>query len=72
MHTTTLMLDLKDDEISALLTMCQFGNRSRLVQLCKSKEQTAALGSALDEITWQLASSGHEAAIETLSELNVG
>lgn len=72
MHTTTLMLDLKDDEISALLTLCHAGIRSRLAQLCESEEQTAALGSALDEITWQLASSGYEPAIETLSALNVG
>ncbi|MFT6957716.1 MAG: hypothetical protein ACJAYC_002730 [Halieaceae bacterium] len=72
MHTTTLMLDLRDDEISALLTLCQRGNRCCLAQLCESEKQAAALGSALDEITWQLASSGHEAAIETLSALNVG
>ena len=72
MHTTTLMLDLKDHEISSLLALCKPGNRGSLAQLCESEEQAVALSSALDEIAWQLASSGHEAAIETLSALNVG
>jgi hypothetical protein len=70
MHTTTLMLNLKDHEISSLLSLCQPNNRGRLAQLCESDEQMAALSSALDEITWQLASSGHEGAIETLSTLD--
>ena len=70
MQTTTLMLNLKDHEISALLTLCQSGNRSLLAQLCEPQEQAAALNSALDEIAWQLASSGHKGAIETLSTLD--
>ena len=53
MHTTSLILDLKEREISALLTLCQSGNRGRLAELCESPELAAALGSALDEITWQ-------------------
>jgi len=72
MQTTTLMLDLKSNEINALLTLCRHRNRADLAQFCASKEQAAALNSALDEITWQLASSGHEGAIETLSALDVG
>ena len=72
MHTTTLMLDLNDHEIRSLLTLCQPNKRGSLAKLCESEEQAAALSSALDEIAWQLASSGHEAAIETLSALVVG
>ena len=72
MHTTSLMLDLKDHEISALVTLCQSANRSCLAELCESEAQAGALSSALDEIAWQLASSGHEAAIETLSSRVVG
>ena len=72
MQTTTLMLDLKDHEISALLTLCRSHHRDALAQLCDSPEQAAALCSALDEIAWQLASSGHEGAIAALSALAAG
>ena len=54
MQTTTLMLDLKDHEISALLALCRSDNRGNLAQLCESREQATALSSALDEIAWQL------------------
>tara|TARA_R110001592_G_scaffold254129_3_gene517476 strand:+ start:21191 stop:21409 length:219 start_codon:yes stop_codon:yes gene_type:complete len=72
MQTTTLMLDLKDHEINALLAICRSDNRGALAQLCESQEQASSLISALDEIAWQLASSGHEGAIETLSQWAVG
>ena len=55
MQTTTLMLDLKDHEISALLMLCRCDHRGTLAQLCDSPEQVSAMGSALDEIAWQLA-----------------
>ena len=72
MQTTTLMLDIKDHEISALLMLCRSDHRGTLAQLCDSPEQASALCSALDEIAWQLASSGHEAAIAALSTLAPG
>lgn len=72
MQTTTLMIDLNIKEIEGLLSLCRQGNRASLRALCDSKEQAEAMISALDEITWQLASSGHEGAIETLSTLVVG
>ena len=72
MQTTTLMLDMKDHEICALLRLCRSDNRGYLTQLCEFPEQASALNSALDEITWQLASSGHEGAIAALSKLAVG
>ena len=70
MQKTTLILELRDNEIRGLLTLCQSGNRSRLAQFCESQEEASALSSALDEIAWQLASSGHKGAIETLSTLD--
>ena len=67
MQTTTLMIDLKANEITGLFTLCRQVNRASLARLCESEEQASALMSALDEITWQLASSGHEGAIQALS-----
>lgn len=71
MHTTTLMLDLKDKEIGGLITLCKRQHRNQLATLCSSEEEASALMSALDEITWQLASGGHEGAIEIMSALTV-
>jgi len=70
MQKTTLILELRDNEIRGLLALCQSGNRSHLAKFCESQEEASALSSALDEIAWQLASSGHEGAIETLSTLD--
>lgn len=72
MQITTLMLDLKDREIGGLMTLCQQEHRKKLATMCGSQEEASALMSALDEITWQLASSGHEGAIDALSMLTVG
>jgi hypothetical protein len=69
MHRTTLMLRLNEHEITSLLRLCLAENRGNMVRLCESEQQAAALNSALDEIAWQLASSGHEVAIEALSTL---
>ena len=71
MQTTTLMLDLKDNEIAGLVALCSQDSRAKLVDLCETPEQAADLISALDEINWQLASSGHEGAIAALSSLVV-
>ena len=71
MHTTTLMIDLKHPEISALVALCSQEKRIKLASLCESQEQADALISALDEINWQLASCGHEGAIAALSKLVV-
>ena len=71
MQTTTLMIDLKDNEISGLVALCSLEKRAKLACLCESPEQADALISALDEINWQLASSGHEGAIAALSSLMV-
>ena len=71
MQTTTLMIDLKDNEISGLVALCSLEKRTKLAGLCESPEQADALISALDEINWQLASSGHEGAIAALSSLVV-
>ena len=72
MQTTTLMLDLNEHEIYALLTLCRSDHRAHLARLCESPEHASSLSSALDEIAWQLASSGHEGAIAALSKLAVG
>jgi len=71
MQCTTLMIDLKDNEISGLVALCSQEKRTQLTRLCDSPEQAEALISALDEINWQLASSGHAGAIEALSNLVV-
>ena len=71
MRTTTLMLDLKDNELGGLLVLCSQEYSAKLVDLCETPEQAADLISALDEINWQLASSGHEGAIAALSSLVV-
>jgi len=71
MHITTLMIDLKDHEICGLVALCSQEKRTKLAEMCESPEQADALISALDEINWQLASSGHEGAIEALSNLAV-
>jgi hypothetical protein len=71
MQTITLMLELEAREFSAMMALCHPNNRSSLATLCESPEQASALMSALDEITWQLASSGHEGAITALLDLNV-
>ena len=71
MQTTTLMIDLKDNEIGGLVALCSQEKRVKLVNLCETQEQADALISALDEINWQLASSGHEGAIAALSNLVV-
>lgn len=70
MHTTTLMLDLKEKEIRSLMTLCQSEHRPKLAELCGSEDEASALMCALDEITWQLASGGHEGAIDALSKIN--
>ena len=67
MQTTTLMIDLKDNEIGGLVALCSQEKRAKLANLCDSPEQADALVSALDEINWQLASSGHEGAIAALT-----
>ncbi len=69
MHMMSLMLDLKAEEVRALVNLCQQSNRASLAALCDSKEEASALMSALDEITWQLASCGHEGAIDALATL---
>ena len=71
MQSTTLMIDLKDDEIRGLVALCSQEKRAKLAVMCESPEQADALMSALDEINWQLASSGHEGAIEAMSNLVV-
>ena len=71
MQITTLMIDLKDQEICGLVALCSQEKRTKLAEMCESPEQAEALISALDEINWQLASSGHEGAIEALSNLAV-
>ncbi|MCB1695193.1 MAG: hypothetical protein KDI34_03115 [Halioglobus sp.] len=71
METTTLMIDLKANEINGLMALCRHSQCSNLAQFCESQEQTEALRSALDEICWQLASAGHEGAIAVLSKLAV-
>lgn len=71
MQMTTLMLDLKDQEIGGLMTLCQREHRQSLASLCESEEDVAALMGALDEITWRLARSGHEGAIDAWSDLVV-
>lgn len=71
MQITTLMIDLKDNEIRGLVALCSQEKRTKLAEMCESPEQANALISALDEINWQLASSGHEGAIEALSNLAV-
>ena len=68
MQITTLMLDLKDQEIGGLMTLCQKEHRQSLASLCESQEEALALMGALDEITWRLARSGHEGAIHAWSE----
>ena len=67
-HMTTLMLDLKDQEIGGLMTLCQMEHRQSLAGLCESEEEVLALMGALDEITWRLARCGHEDAIQAWSE----
>ena len=71
METTTLMIDLKANEIDGLMALCRHSQCSNLSQFCESQEQTEGLRSALDEICWQLASAGHEGAIAILSKLAV-
>ena len=71
MQMTTLMLDLKDQEIGGLMTLCQREHRQSLANLCGSEEEAVALMGALDEITWRLARCGHEAAIHAWSEMVV-
>lgn len=66
MHKTTLMLDLKEQEICGLVTLCKKEHREKLALLCQNRAETSALMSALDELTWQLASNGCEAALEEL------
>ncbi len=70
MHMISMMLDLNPEEIRGLMILCQQGNRTRLAELCGSPEEASVLMSALDEITWQLASCGHEGAIDALSNLD--
>ncbi|PLW67763.1 hypothetical protein C0039_15190 [Pseudohalioglobus lutimaris] len=65
------MIDLKDNEIRGLVALCSQEKRAQLASLCESPEQARGLISALDEINWQLASSGHEDAIEALASLVV-
>ena len=71
METTTLMLDLKDHEIGALLRLCRCDLAGPLALGCDTPEQLLALSSALHEIAWQLACLGHEGAIETLANREV-
>lgn len=66
MHRTTLMLDLKNHEIAGLMTLCKKQHREKLAELCQDSGEISALMSALDELTWQLASNGCEGAIEQL------
>ena len=51
MQTTTLMLDFKDHEMSALLTLCRSDHRGNLAQLCDSPEQVSAMGLSLIHIS---------------------
>lgn len=71
MRTTTLMIDLEDHEICGLVALCSQEKRAKLANWCESPEQADALISALNEINWQLASSGHPGAIAALSDLVV-
>ena len=48
MQTTTLMIDLKDNEISGLVALCSLEKRAKLACLCESPEQADALISALE------------------------
>lgn len=61
------MLDLKPNEIIGLMTLCQQTHRGKLADLCKTPQDALALMSALDELIWQLASSGHAGAIDALT-----
>ena len=71
MQITTLLIDLKDAEVSGLVALCSQEKQAKLGGLCESPEQADALISALDEINWQLACSGHPGAIAALSGLVV-
>lgn len=64
MSTVSLMLDIDARDISELVKM---QNTLRLNECCESEHQAAALSSLLEEIVWQLASVGNEAAIAALA-----
>ena len=70
MQMTTLMLELNDEQVHGLLVLCQSEIRGQFAHLCESQEKAAAINQALDEIAWQLASSGHEGALEILSSVH--
>ena len=67
MQRTTLMLELEPRQVKALLAFTRQVSRVEIKRLLGEDVDPEAVISALEEVHWQLASSGNHEALELMS-----